>query len=387
MTVDRATSAISRAAGILRAEAANGLYWGAEEDEAARLRQIRRHAAALLAEVDLRPRVVIEALFEEDRGLRTPIPGTEFRVRCSDGREIVYRRRLRGGYETLALRLANVAMALETEMTDRVVAIADTDLAGLPCPHTFLLAYELETPLNWIEAAEALAILAPADHDLEGPIPSLPPAESAVEILKRDPLPVTTAAAQILGKVAALSEESLRSAESVYVRERHERILALCGDTVETDEPYHEVDCGDIAAECLSTGADAAIFDDRDRILLIRRTDTGQWAMPGGGAEVGEPVGLASVREAAEETGLDVALTGLVCAFDKREVGYGDSRMPMIMSFTARMIAPGQPIRLAELEASEYTWASEDELDSIDFFRGHQYRVPAAFAVHARTKD
>ncbi|WP_199043927.1 NUDIX hydrolase [Glycomyces salinus] len=387
MTDQREASAVARAAGILRAEAANGLFWGSGEAETARLHQIRRHAAALLSEVDPRPRKGIEAVFDRDRNLRTPIPGTELRVRCADGRTVVHRRRLRGGFETLSLRLANVAMALRTDMAGEVAGIADTDLAGLPCPHTYLLVYETDTPLDSTEAAAELASLAPTDPDLDGEIPSLPPVDSAVEVIARDPLPVTPAAAAILAKVAALSEESLEAAENVYARERHERILALCRDTAEIDGPYERVHCGDISADCVSTGADAAIFDDRDRILLIRRTDTGQWAMPGGAAEVGEPVGLASVREAAEETGLNVALTGLVCAFDKREVGYADSRVPMIMCFAARMIAPEQPIRLEELEATEYRWAGEDELDSIDFFRGHQYRVPAAFAARAGETD
>lgn len=383
MTDQRAAGAVARAAGILRAEAANGLFWGDEEDEAARLRQIRRHAAALLAEVDPRPREELEAVFDRDRRLRTPMPGTEFRVRCADGGTAVHRRRLRAGSETLGLRLANVAMALRTDVPDEVSGIADTDLAGLPCPHTYLLVYELETPLSAAEAERALAELAPADADLEGEIPALPPADSAVEVIARDPLPVTAAAAAVLAKVAALSEESLASATSVYRRERHERILALCGDTVEVDGPYERVHCGDLAAECVSTGADAAVFDDRGRILLIKRTDTGQWAMPGGMAEVGEPVGLAAVREAAEETGLDVALTSLVWAFDNREVDYADHRVLIVMNFAARSIAPEQPIRLAELEASDYRWVGEDELDAIDFFPGHQYRVPAAFAARA----
>ncbi|GAB4003709.1 hypothetical protein GCM10029992_46570 [Glycomyces albus] len=281
MTDQREASAVARAAGILRAEAANGMFWGAEEAETARLLQIRRHAAALLSEVDPRPREAVEAVFDRDRNLRTPIPGTEFRVRCADGRTVAHRRRLRGGFETLSLRLANVAMSLRTDMADEVVGIADTDLAGLPCPHTYLLVYEIDSPLDSTGAAAELAALAPADPDLDGEIPSLPPADSAVEVIERDPLPVTAAAAEILAKVASLSEESLASPANVYERDRHERILDLCRNTVEIEGPYERVHCGDIAAECVSTGADAAIFDERDRILLIRRTDTGQWAMPG----------------------------------------------------------------------------------------------------------
>ncbi|MQM28030.1 NUDIX domain-containing protein [Glycomyces sp. NEAU-7082] len=145
---------------------------------------------------------------------------------------------------------------------------------------------------------------------------------------------------------------------------------------------YPRIDCGDLTADCVSTGADAAVFDEAGRLLVIRRTDTGQWAVPGGAAEVGEPVGLAAVREAFEETGLDVELTGLSWAFDKRDTKLGDDRMPMIMSYTARALDPAQPLRLAELEASEARWISREDADGMDFFRGHELRIPAAFARH-----
>ncbi|SBW17021.1 NUDIX hydrolase [Candidatus Protofrankia californiensis] len=46
------------------------------------------------------------------------------------------------------------------------------------------------------------------------------------------------------------------------------------------------------------------------RVLLIRRGDCGQWAMPGGMVDPGETVPQALVRELREETGVD--LTGAV---------------------------------------------------------------------------
>lgn len=42
-------------------------------------------------------------------------------------------------------------------------------------------------------------------------------------------------------------------------------------------------------------------------VLLIRRDDCGQWALPGGMVEPGEVVLAAAVRELAEETGVDLA--------------------------------------------------------------------------------
>lgn len=49
-----------------------------------------------------------------------------------------------------------------------------------------------------------------------------------------------------------------------------------------------------------------------DRILLIQQADFGLWALPGGGVDAGESVAEAAIREAREETGLEVRLTRLV---------------------------------------------------------------------------
>jgi len=43
------------------------------------------------------------------------------------------------------------------------------------------------------------------------------------------------------------------------------------------------------------------------RVLLIRRSDCGQWAIPGGMVDPGETAPAALVRELAEETGIDLA--------------------------------------------------------------------------------
>lgn len=371
---ESAAVGLARLAGMLRAEAANGLYWGADPEEEARLRLLREHAAALTAEIDPRPLAEIRAIYAADTGLRTPMPGTELRVTCTDGTRLVRRRRLDSG--TLGRRLETVAAALGSPVPREPVGIADTDLSDLPCPHTYLLVYELSTDLDG-EAAEA--VLGPGDPDLDGYLLTLAP-EAAAFQRDRKPLPVSPAARAILDAVAALADESLAAVTDLYERERQHRIAAWCEDAYEADLAYPEVHCGDLAAACVSTGADAAIFDGAGRLLVIRRTDTGQWAVPGGAAEVGEPVGLAAVREAAEETGLDVELTGLSWAFDKRDTDLGDSRMPMIMSFTARTTRSDQPIRLAELEASDSRWITREESEELDLFRGHELRIPAAYA-------
>ncbi|GAA0934444.1 NUDIX domain-containing protein [Pseudonocardia zijingensis] len=55
-----------------------------------------------------------------------------------------------------------------------------------------------------------------------------------------------------------------------------------------------------------------AVRDAAGRLLLVRRCDDGTWELPGGQVEVGENAIATAVRETAEETGVDVRVTGLV---------------------------------------------------------------------------
>lgn len=54
------------------------------------------------------------------------------------------------------------------------------------------------------------------------------------------------------------------------------------------------------------TGASIIAFMPDGRIVLIKRIDSGQWALPGGMVNWGEDIATAVQRELREETGLEV---------------------------------------------------------------------------------
>ena len=53
-------------------------------------------------------------------------------------------------------------------------------------------------------------------------------------------------------------------------------------------------------------GAEVLVFDPQGRLLLQRRSDTGDWAIPGGMMEPGETLEETARREVKEETGLEL---------------------------------------------------------------------------------
>jgi ADP-ribose pyrophosphatase YjhB (NUDIX family) len=73
---------------------------------------------------------------------------------------------------------------------------------------------------------------------------------------------------------------------------------------------FHEPDAP--PANDLTPVVNLAAFDGAGAMLLIRRSDNGFWALPGGFMEVGERLADAAVRELREETAIEAEVTGIV---------------------------------------------------------------------------
>src|SRR6266567_2399812 len=65
------------------------------------------------------------------------------------------------------------------------------------------------------------------------------------------------------------------------------------------------------------------------RVLLQRRRDTGQWAIPMGKQELGETVAQCAIRETREETGVTVEVTGVLGVYSDpgHIVAYSDGEV------------------------------------------------------------
>lgn len=107
--------------------------------------------------------------------------------------------------------------------------------------------------------------------------------------------------------------------------------------------------------------------DEQGRILLQRRRDTGQWALPMGKMEIGETPTQCAVRETQEETGVLVEPVGFLGLYsDPRHiVAYtdGEIRQAYEVMLIARPVA-GTPA--ANEEASDVRWVAPDDLDALD---------------------
>ena len=110
------------------------------------------------------------------------------------------------------------------------------------------------------------------------------------------------------------------------------------------------------------------LIQDKDRYLIVKRgtePSSGLWSIPGGLVEIGEMVSDAAVREAKEETGLDVDLVCIIEVVDKI-VRDDDSSVKyhfVIIDLLARYVS-GE-IR-AQSDAEACRWVTPQELVELD---------------------
>ena len=128
------------------------------------------------------------------------------------------------------------------------------------------------------------------------------------------------------------------------------------------------------------------VVRDDGAILLIRRTDNENWALPGGAIELNESVGQAALRETREETGIESVITGLVGIYsDPRHVIHYTSndevRREFSIVLTARPVA-GQPTPSAE--SREVRWVHPPDVAGYTMDRSMRKRIDD-YLRHTRT--
>jgi ADP-ribose pyrophosphatase YjhB (NUDIX family) len=117
-------------------------------------------------------------------------------------------------------------------------------------------------------------------------------------------------------------------------------------------------------ANSLVPSVNVVVINDAGDILMIRRTDNSNWAVPGGAIDLGESVAQAAVRETLEESGIECAITGIVGIYSdpKHVIFYtsnGKARQEFSIVLTARPLA-GQPT--PSTESSEVCWVPVSEI-------------------------
>lgn len=119
-----------------------------------------------------------------------------------------------------------------------------------------------------------------------------------------------------------------------------------------------------------SLTADVFIFDESKRFILIKRKNDpykDSWALPGGFVEYGETVECAAIREAKEETSIDVELQKMINVYSD------PSRDPRGHTVTVAYTAKGDfTQQKADDDAADIGVFTETDLKEIKLAFDHE---------------
>lgn len=130
----------------------------------------------------------------------------------------------------------------------------------------------------------------------------------------------------------------------------------------------------------LRLGCSATVFDeDRKKVLLTRRSDNGQWCLPGGAMEPGESVAEACERELWEETGLRGRVTRLIGVYSdpNRLIVYPDGNKVHIVALSFEAQVTGGELGLSD-ETTEFGYFTLEEAAKMDLINNHFQRIQDA---------
>lgn len=115
----------------------------------------------------------------------------------------------------------------------------------------------------------------------------------------------------IADEIRSIATQGLLHAKDPFARVRYERLLEISAKAYsdastltagEVSKRFRD----EVGYPTAKVGVDAAIFGDDLNLLLIRRSDSRRWALPGGWVDPGQTALEAVAREVREETCLTI---------------------------------------------------------------------------------
>jgi len=132
-------------------------------------------------------------------------------------------------------------------------------------------------------------------------------------------------------------------------------------------------------ANSLVVAVAAIVRNDTGDILMIKRSDNGLWAPPGGAQDIGETTREAAVREVLEETGFEIrVLTVSGIYSDPRHViEYDDGEIRQEFSIVFEAEPIGGELR-ESAESTSVRWVSPREISQLSMSASVRLRIDTA---------
>ncbi len=120
-----------------------------------------------------------------------------------------------------------------------------------------------------------------------------------------------------------------------------------------------------------------AVVFRNNKILMVKENTDGDWALPGGWADIGLTPSEVAVKEVKEESGFDVKAIKLLGVLDKKCHSHPPSLYHVYKIFIQCEIIGGQPMEGIETRAVEFF--AENELPALSIARNTKTQIEMAF--------
>jgi 8-oxo-dGTP pyrophosphatase MutT (NUDIX family) len=194
----------------------------------------------------------------------------------------------------------------------------------------------------------------------------------------------------LLDEVRAIARTGLHYCDDPFDRARYERLMDLAAQeyaersALDVPEVRARFDA-EIGYQTARVGADAAVFDDDDRLLLVRRVDDGKWGLIAGWVDPNESPAQTAVRELSEEAGIRGRVEHLVGVFF-REARAGEHPHGTVSVVYLCSILGGQ-LQPQLHEVSEVAWRRIDDVDADAWHVNHATLARAALEANWRRRS
>jgi ADP-ribose pyrophosphatase YjhB (NUDIX family) len=188
-------------------------------------------------------------------------------------------------------------------------------------------------------------------------------------------------------KLAALAQDGLTFATGDYDLDRYRQVSELATGLLAAISGHPAADLAielgrDSGYATPKVDVRGAIFDDDERVLLMREKTDGRWSLPGGWADPGDAPSSAVTREILEETGYHSAAVKLIACWD-REVQGNPPPLPVHvykLFFLCRQDGEVQPP--AALETLDVGWFDVADPPPLSLGRVNHHQLERALAHH-----